>query len=238
MSGDARFRTTRWSMILSARTPEDPGCAEALATLCETYWYPLYVFVRRYGRDADTARDITQGFFLQLLEHDYLGDARPEAGRFRSFLLTSIKNYMANLSRDAAALKRGGGNRPLSLDGTEAEQRYRMEPVDDRTPDKAYERLWAMTVIDRAKQQLREDMERSGKAETHRLLAGYLSGDAGTRPYKQTAEELGVSVPAVKMAVSRLRKHFGTLLRSEIAQTVANDEDVDSEVRYLLSIVR
>ncbi len=234
---DPRFHTTKWSMILSARARGEPGSAEALARLCEAYWFPLYAFARRMGRSPDDARDLTQGYFLQLLERDWLDDVRKEAGKFRSFLLASMKHYMANVRRDAAAAKRGGGVEPLSLDFEAAEHRYRSEPADDRTPDKAYERQWAFAVIEQAHARLRAQFEESGQLERHAVLAPYLSGDGGLS-YREAAERLGTTEAAVKMTVSRMRKRFGMILRELIAETVERSEEIDDEVRHLLSIVR
>lgn len=237
MSGPGRFQTTKWSVVRSARARDEPGSAEALARLCEAYWYPLYFFVRRTGRGADEARDLTQGYFLRMLERNYLDDVRPEAGKFRSFLLASMKHYLANVKREATALKRGGDAPLLSLDLDTAEDRYRHEPADERTPDKAYERQWALAIIERSKERLREELEAAGKQDQHRLLVGYLSGDEQQRPYREVAEELETTEAAVKMAVSRMRRHFGRTLREEIAATVNDPSEVDAEVRHLLSIV-
>jgi RNA polymerase sigma-70 factor (ECF subfamily) len=234
---DPRFRTTRWSMVLSARAKNEPGSAEALSGLCEAYWYPLYSFARRSGRSADDARDLTQGYFLRLMERDYLDDVRQERGKFRSFLLASMKHYMANEHRDATAQKRGGGEQPLSLDFDAAETRYRNEPADDRTPEKAYERQWALALVARARERMRVEFDDAGKGRQYRLLARYLSGE-GDRPYKDVAVELETTEAAVKMAISRMRRHFGKVLRELIAETVGPDEEVDAEVRHLLSIVR
>ena len=174
MGNDGQFRTTRWSVIRAARAKGEPGSAEALAELCQAYWYPLYFGARRLGHGADEARDLTQGYFLRLLEKNFLDDVRPEAGKFRSFLLASLKHYVANVRRDAAALKRGGGETLLSLDLDAAEKRYRHEPVDDETPDRAYDRQWALAVIDRAHRRLAKEFVAAGKQKQHRLLVGYL----------------------------------------------------------------
>jgi RNA polymerase sigma-70 factor (ECF subfamily) len=187
------------------------------------------------GKSPDDARDLTQGYFLRLLEKDYLENVREEAGKFRSFLLASLKHYMANVKRDAAAIKRGGGQALLSLDLDAAEDRYRLEPVDDETPDLAYERRWALAVIARARTRLRDEFEAAGKLRHYALLAAHLSG-AG-RPYAEIAEELETSEAAVKMSVSRIRRQFGKALRDEIADTIDDPADVDSEVKHLLRIV-
>lgn len=237
MNEDRRFHTTRWSVIRSARARDEPGSAEALARLCETYWYPLYSFVRRQGRAPEQALDLTQGYFVKLLDKHFLDDVRPEAGKFRSFLLASLKHFLANERRAEAAQKRGGGSSPISLDLDSAEARYRHEPADERTPDHAYERQWALAVIRQAHRRLREEFEAAGKARQHRLLVGQLSGDGDSRIYREIAAELETTEAAVKMTISRMRRHFGRILRDEIAGTVDDPAAVDAEVRYLLSIL-
>lgn len=237
MAGERRFRTTRWSLILAARAGGEPGSEEALARLCETYWHPVYSFVRRSGYPPDDAMDLTQGYFLRLIEKGTLGEVRPEAGRFRSFVLASLKHFLANARRDAAALKRGGGQAPVSLDAADVESRYTLEPADARTPETAYERQWALALIDRAHASLRAELEEAGRRDHYAQLSGYLTGDDPARPYREVAAALGMSEPAVKMAVSRLRRRFGRLLRREIALTVDDESEVEDEVRHLLRSV-
>jgi RNA polymerase sigma-70 factor (ECF subfamily) len=240
MTSQGKFHTTRWTVIRSARAKDEPGSAEALASLCEAYWYPLYVFVRRMGHSADDARDLTQGYFLRLLEKDYLEGVNPEAGKFRSFLLASLKHYLANVRREASALKRGGGKPLVSLDLDAAEnryrnERYRNEPIDDETPDKAYERRWALAVIDRARGRLKQEFVAADKLRQFKLLAGHLTGSGDAQPYRDIAEELGTTEAAVKMTVSRMRRQYGRALRDEIADTIDDPTAVDAEVRHLLS---
>jgi RNA polymerase sigma factor (sigma-70 family) len=237
MASPGNFRTTRWTVIHAARARNEPGSAEALATLCEAYWYPLYVFVRRSGHGPDDARDLTQAYFLKLLEKGYLESVRPEAGKFRSFLRTSMKHFLANTRRDAAALKRGGGATLVSLDLDEAEDRYRHEPADDETPERAYERRWAWAVIARARARLRAEYESSGGSRRFELLSGHLTGGGKARAHREIAEELGTTEAAVKMSVSRLRRQFGKALREEIADTIDDPAEVDAELRYLLTIL-
>ena len=171
------------------------------------------------------------------MEKDYLETVREEAGKFRSFLLASMKHYMANVKRDAAALKRGGGQVPISLDMDAAENRYRHEPVDEATPDKAYERRWAVAVIDRAREALRAEYDNAGKGRHFQLLAGHLSGSGDGKTYREIAEELEMTESAIKMTVSRMRRQFGRILRAQIADTVDSTEDVDAELKYLLTIL-
>jgi len=236
MAPDNRFHTTRWSVVLAARARGEAGSDEALARLCETYWYPLYVFIRRRGHGGDEALDLTQEFFLRLVERDWLDNVRPEAGRFRSFLLATAKHFLSHEQRRERALRRGGELRFVSLDL--AEERYRAEPHDDESPERAYERRWAMAVLERVSKRLAAEMSEGGKAETYRLLAPYLAGGEGERPYRDAAERLDTTEAAVKMAVMRLRRRFGRILREEIAQTVDTAAEVDEEVRYLLGIIR
>ncbi|MDH3626705.1 MAG: sigma-70 family RNA polymerase sigma factor [Acidobacteriota bacterium] len=237
MASSGKFKTTRWTVIRAARAKGEPGSAEALAGLCEAYWYPLYVFVRRSGHAVDAARDLTQGYFLKLLEKDYLDDVRPEAGKFRSFLLVSMKHFLANTRRDAAALKRGGGQPIVPLDIDMAEGRYRHEPVDDGSPERAYERQWAQAVIERARVRLRSEFEQAGKLRAYEFLSGHLTGAGRAKPYREIAAELETSEAAVKMSVSRMRRQFGKALREEVGDTIDEPADVDVEVKYLLTIL-
>ena len=229
-----RFRTTRWTVIRSARAKDEPGSEVALATLCESYWYPLYVFVRRSGHDAESASDLTQGYFLKLMEKDFLKSVDPASGKFRSFLLASMKHFLANDRRDAAALKRGGGVAPLSLDVDDAEARYAHEAAEEDSPDRAYEKRWAWAVIERAHQRLRERYRSRDQERVYELLAGHLTGVQQEKSHREIADELESSEAAVKMKLSRLRRQFGTALREEIADTVDDEAQIDDEVKYLL----
>lgn len=237
MDQDDRFRTTKWSVVLTARAKGEPGSEEALTRLCEIYWYPLYVFVRCRGYGSDEALDFTQGYFLQLMERDYLKNVRPEAGKFRSFLLATLKHYISHETRRTQTLRRGGGRKVISLDAVAADQRYRLEPRDPRqTPDKDYDRQWARAAVRQARERLKGEFDALGKSENFRLLAEYLTGEAG-RSYRDVADELGTTVAAVKMAVTRLRRRYGRILREEIAHTVDDERDVEDELRYLLSVI-
>lgn len=234
-AGGAGFPTTSWSLVFEAR---GSGSAEALASLCEAYWYPLYAFARRCGHTRDDALDLTQGFFATLLEKRYLDDLRPGEGRFRSFLLSSLKHHISKQRARDTAARRGGRHIELSLDVDTAERRYAHEPAHDRTPERAYERSWALTILDRVQQQLRHGLERAGQADLFRKLGPAVFGRGTVRPHRETARELGISEDAVKMSVLRLRRRFGKLLREEVARTVVEDADVDDEIRYLLTVVR
>jgi RNA polymerase sigma factor (sigma-70 family) len=225
-------------MVVAAGGSDSPGSRQALASLCEIYWYPVYTFIRRQGHTADEARDLEQGYFLQLLSKGYLKDLRPEAGRFRSFLLASVKHFLSNERDRERALKRGGGEVTVSLDLHGAEGRYALEPADNAlTPDRLFEREWARTVLEKAMAALREDFVRSGETRRFERLKGYLTDEAPATPYREAAAELGMSESAVQVGVHRLRQRFGSALREVIAQTVADPADIDDEIRCMLSAI-
>jgi RNA polymerase sigma factor (sigma-70 family) len=238
MADPSAFPTTKWSLVLKAQGTEIPDSALALASLCEAYWYPLYAFLRRRGENRDDALDRTQGFFERLIEKRTLADLRPGSGRFRSFLLSSFKHYAANERERDQAHRRGGGRVVLSLDGEIAERRYGRELQDTRTPDRAYDRAWARTVLERAHERLRRELEASGKRELFVELGPALTDGRPARPHREVAALLGISEDAVKMTLLRLRRRFGRLLRDEIAETVGDARAVDEELRHLLSILR
>lgn len=235
-SGDGRFMTTQWSVVLAAVGGQTEASRKALALLCERYWYPVYAYIRKRGHDVEDAQDLTQGFFARLMEKDYLKDVKRERGRFRSFLLASVKHYIANEAARARAQKRGGGQAPLSLDFEVAEGRYRLESVDDLTPDKIYERRWALALLDRTLGRLRDELAGESKANTFERLKPYLTSDAPRAPYRQLAEDLGTTEGAAKVAVHRLRRRFGDLVREEIVQTLANPDEVEDEIQYLFAV--
>ncbi|MBE3071896.1 MAG: sigma-70 family RNA polymerase sigma factor [Acidobacteria bacterium] len=232
-----QFATTRWSVVLAAGEGGTPGSREALARLCEIYWYPLYAFARRWGHTADEAQDLTQEFFARLLEKHYLGDVRPERGRFRSFLLASLRHFLLNERDRVLAQKRGGGHAPISLEFDAAEGRYRLEPRDTSTPETLYERRWALTLLDQVLQQLEREHRDSKRDRLFEALKGLLTGQADTLPYVEIASRLGMTEGAVKVAAHRLRRRFGELLRQEIAETVADPADVEDEIRYLFKVL-
>jgi RNA polymerase sigma-70 factor (ECF subfamily) len=229
------FATTRWSLIVSAREQGSPAAREALAHLCEAYWYPLYAFIRRRGHAADEAQDLTQEFFARLLEKNFLGAVDPSRGRFRAFLLAACKHFLANERDRACAEKRGGGRAPISLDLGGAEGRYGREPSHDLTPDKLFERRWALTLLDRALARLREEFTAKGKGETFDRLRVFLVGDRNAPSHVEVAGELGMTAAAVKVAAHRLRQRYREVLREEIAHTVEGPEQIDEEVRELFA---
>ena len=233
MAGGRRFATTRWSLVLDARDGESRNSDQALAELCESYWFPLYAFVRRQGHDPEDAADLTQAYFAKLLEKDYLQDVRPEAGRFRSFLLASLKHFLYNEWDRRQAQKRGGHVQKISLDAQLAENRYSVEPAERLTPEDLYEQHWALTVLERTLSQMAEETPESKRSRFEKLRP-FLIGEETDVTYRQIAEELGMSESGVKVAVHRLRRRFGAVLRREIGQTVADPQEVDDEIHHLL----
>lgn len=237
MARRSRFDTTHWSLILAARGTDSAEASQALAELCESYWYPLYAYVRRRGYDADRAGDLTQAFFLRFLEKEYLKDVRPEVGKFRSFLLASLKHFLANEWDRSQALKRTADRNAISLDEDVAEGRYALHAVDELTPESIYERQWAMTVLERALDRMRREQESRGNRVRFEHLQQYLTSSQGEPPYREVASRLGITEGAVKTAIYRLRREFGHALRVEVSPTVQNEKEVDAELKYLLSVV-
>jgi len=233
---DDPFMTTQWSVVMAAGEDATDVSREALAQLCERYWGPLYAYVRRRGHDAHDAQDVIQGFFAQFLERGCIKAASPGRGKFRAYLLTALKHYMANEHRRAQTQKRGGGQTVLSLDFGSAEGVCQIEPVQHDTPETLYEQRWALALLDGALQRLEREHAQNGKAALFGALSPCLTGEAGDTTYAQLAEQLGMSEGAVKVAVHRMRKRFGTLLRDEIAQTVANAAEIEEEIRHLFSL--
>jgi RNA polymerase sigma factor (sigma-70 family) len=232
-----RFSTTRWSVVLAA-AGDSPYAREALATLCTTYWYPLYAFLRRAGRSADEAEDLTQGFFVLLIQRGAIKTADPTRGRFRSFLLASLQHYAINEHHRANALKRGGGAAHDGFAITGAEARFVLEPRDDETPERAYDRRWALTLLDRVLVRCRGEYERAGKGLLFARLSSLQTEGATNQSYADIARELDTSEGAVKGAAHRLRQTFRRMLRDEVAETVSSLEEIDDEMRHLLAAVR
>jgi len=230
--GTRGFVTTRWSVVLSARG-DTTGAQSALAKLCTTYWYPLYAFVRRQGHGPHDAQDLTQEFFARLLEKGWLGDVDRERGRFRSFLLASMKHFLANEWDRAHALKRGGKTTLLRLDDASAEARYRNEPAEHTTAEQLFDRRWAMTILDEVLARLRAEMTAAGKLPHFEALKFSLMGEKTA--YAEVAVKLGMSEGAVKAAVHRLRERYRALIRAEIAETVASSAEVEAELRHLFA---
>ncbi len=232
------FATTRWSIVLNAGRTSSPDADAALETLCHAYWYPLYAFVRRQGRSRDDAQELTQEFFSQVLDRNWLRATDAERGRFRSFLLTMLKRFLAREHKRANSLKRGGGKRVLSLDVDSAENLYRHEPVDGTTPEAVFDRRWALTLLDRVMNGLEAEYSDGARADLFRHCRSYLTGASSAPSYAETGRELGMTEGAVKVAVHRLRKRYRDRLVEEVSQTVSSEDDVQDEIRSLLSAVR
>ena len=205
----------------------------ALGSLCEAYWYPLYAYVRRQGYEAEDAKDLTQAFFAQLIEKDYIHDARRERGRFRSFLLAALKHFLLNQLQHRRALKRGGGRTLHPLDLVDVERRYSRELVDSSTPEVLFDRNWACAVLDRVLARLRAEWTEAGRVDAFDRLKPCLTGDSQEHGYREVGRELGMSEGAVKVAVHRLRRRYRDLVHEEIAETVLTDAAVEEEIRYL-----
>jgi RNA polymerase sigma factor (sigma-70 family) len=228
------FVTTHWSVVRAAGRSDSTRAQAALEKLCRNYWYPLYAFVRRLGHSAHDAEDLVQSFFAVCLEKNYLGTADQAKGRFRSFLLLALKRFLANEWDKQRALKRGGANVPISLDSLTAEQRYALEPAEQLSADKLYDRRWALTLLDQVVARLRDEQAASGKlAQFEQLKEGITNAGRGT-PYVELGQRLGLSEGAVKVAVHRLRQRYRELLEEEIANTVATAEEIEEERRHLL----
>ena len=232
-----RFPPTSWGLVLAAGRRSSPNSKEALAALCSIYWYPLYAYVRQAGHSVDSAQDLTQGFFVRLLEKNYLGEVRPERGRFRSFLLASLKHFVANELDWARAEKRGGGCFISPLDLGNAETRYSLEPTHELTPEKIFEKQWALTLLDRVLTRLGEEFRSEKKSKQFDLLKAFLTGENDRGLYAQTAAELATTEGALKVAVHRLRGRYGELLREEIGLTVERPDKIDEEIRHLLAAI-
>lgn len=236
--GGARsFRTTHWSVVLAAGHAADESSAAALEKLCATYWYPIYGYIRRQDWGVQDAEDLTQSFFAHLLDGHRLATVAPASGKFRSFLLASLKNFLNNERDRRQALKRGGKVSFISMDEAQGEERFQREVTQSGSPDHAFEQGWAVIMIESVLGQLRDEHLRDDRAAQFEALQPYLSGDRGGVAYSEAAAHLGLSESAVKMAVQRLRRRFGDLLRAEIAQTVATAEEVDEEIRCLFAAV-
>jgi RNA polymerase sigma-70 factor (ECF subfamily) len=231
------WATTSWTQVLAARDAPTGVSRQALESLCRTYWYPLYAFIRRQGLGPDDACDATQAYFSTLLEKRYLDDCDPAKGRFRVFLMTSARHFLTKEREKARAWKRGGRVDIVSLDGSDGEQRYQLEPADRLTPEEVFERRWALSLLERVLGLVKREASEAGREHEFERLKPFLTGEEPAAQYRQVGEELGMSETAIKTAVHRLRRRFGTLLREAVAETVAEPGDVDDEVRHLLGVI-
>jgi RNA polymerase sigma-70 factor (ECF subfamily) len=232
------FVTTHWSVVLAAGQQHSPQAAAALETLCRSYWYPLYAYVRRRGFEAEDARDLTQEFFAQLLRKNYPARANPAKGRFRTFLLHALNQFLVDQRERASTLKRGGGQIFLSLDEEQPEERYRLEIPDEVTPEKLFERRWAQSVLDQALDRLRGEYVDSGKEKDYEVLRSFEPGEQGTLPYAEAAVRLRVSESAVKSMIHRLRLRHRELVREVIAHTVPTVAEIEEELQHLVAVLR
>ncbi|MDB6027981.1 MAG: hypothetical protein JWM68_4204 [Verrucomicrobiales bacterium] len=233
----AWFVTTHWSVVLSARDKDPSKSVEALEKLCRTYWYPLYAFARRQGQSPADAEDLTQEFFARLLQKDYLQAAAQEKGRFRTFLLVAFKRFLANEWDRFRAQKRGGGAVHVSLETENAEERYGIEAVEGVNADRVFERRWALTLLERTMNRLRNEFVSASKAEEFERLKSSLTVQHAGISYADIARDLRINEGAARVAVHRLRKRYRDIFRDEIAQTVSSPEEIDAEIQYLLSIL-
>jgi len=233
--GQGRFATTHWSVVLAAGRPGSARHQQALETLCRTYWFPLYAYLRRRGYDSQQAEDYAQAFFACMLAKHSLRLADPKRGKFRSFLLGALKHFLANERARAQAQKRGGNHKVLSLDTENAESQYALEPRDELSPEKLFERSWALTVLDRTMARLQAEAATAKKQKLFDRLKLYLTADKSAIRYRDVAAQLEMSEGAVKVAVHRLRRRYRELLRDEIAQTVTNEDQINEEIRDLFA---
>lgn len=235
-SGAKQFVTTHWSVVLAARDSDSPAARTALEQLCQTYWYPLYALVRREGNSPTDAEDLTQAFFERVLEKQYFADVDPNKGRFRDFLKAALRHFLAECRKRERAAKRGGGKTVIHLDALAAEERYRLEPADTMTPDRLFDRDWALLVVENAADRLRQEYADAGKNDLFECLKFQLPGSGEREPYAQIAARLGKTEEALKSEAFRLRRQFVHFVRAEVQHTVAGVSDIDAEIRYLLEV--
>ena len=230
-----QFATTQWSIVVSAGHKSSPDSRRALESLCEGYWYPLYAYVSRRVPDVNEAQDLTQAFFAELLEKNYVGSATPARGRFRAFLLTAFKHFLSKEWEKVKAQKRGGGRAPIPLDFESADSRICIEPSSALTAEQLYERQWAVTLLGQILERLESEFDRDGKAKQFEELKGFIIGEYAGTTYAQVAARLNMTEAAAKMTGSRMRRRYRELLREEIAQTVVGPDEVDDEIRNLFA---
>ena len=234
--GRAAFTTTHWSVVLDAQG-ESPAAQEALEKLCRTYWRPIFAFLRREGRPSAEAEDITQGFFAQLLERRSLDAVRKEKGRLRSYLLGALKYFLADEQRRSMAIKRGSGLRPIPLEELRADERIEMEPSDPMTAEMIYERRWALTVLERVLSRLKEEYLAAHNAALFDSLKQLLPDEPGSPSQAEMATQLSMTENAVRQAFYRFRQRYQSILREEIAHTVATPGDIEDELRHLIAVI-
>jgi DNA-directed RNA polymerase specialized sigma24 family protein len=234
----AEFATTHWSAVVTAGHEGSTGSDEALAELCQTYWYPLYAYARRTGLSPEDAQDLTQGFFEHLLESRLVASADAAKGRFRSFLLQCFRNFASSEHAKATRQKRGGGRRSLSLDVAGAEERFGRETADTRSPEWLYERNWAVAVLEEAMLRVESEFARSGRKHTFEILRPHLQGDGGAPPHSSLANELSTTEATTRVMVHRLRARFREVLNGVVLRTVSSPAEIEEELRHLLQVVQ
>jgi len=230
----SQFATTHWSVVLAAKDDTSSAAADALAQLCRVYWYPLYAFIRRRGYGPDDAQDLTQEFFYRLLDRRYLSAVDHRKGRFRTFLLGALEHFLANEWRRSQTQRRGGGQQIISIDDS-AEQRYAHEPATDVSPERIYDQRWALAFLEQVLGKLRAEFIEAGKGATFEALKAFLTGDRPVVAYAELATSLGTTENALKMAVSRMRQRYAELLRQEIANTLSSPDEIEDELRSLMT---
>jgi len=232
---DAWFKTTHWSSVLHAADSNDPTAEASLSRLCQTYWYPLYYYIRRLGHSPEDAQDLTQGFLARLVHKDYLKGVKQEKAKFRSFLLVALKGFLANEWDRAHRLKRGGGQELVSFDAQNTENRFLVEPVEEMSPEKAFERRWALALLSQVLSRLETEFCASNKAPLFQELKGFLSGEETGSSYAELGQRFGMSEANVKVTVHRLRRRYRELLREEVTTTVSSPEEINEEIRHLFA---
>jgi RNA polymerase sigma factor (sigma-70 family) len=233
-----QFPTTQWHRVVMAASRDASQAREALASLCQAYWYPIYAYVRHRGHTPEQAQDLTQDFFAYLLERDLIARADPARGRFRAFLRTLCARQLADHRDRQNAAKRGGGRSPLPIDPGDAERRYAREPAHELTPEKIFDRTWALTLLCRVVERLRREYDDAGRSDRFEELLAMLTRDPTSDPYAEIARRLGTTEGNVRVAVHRLRRRYGLLLREEIAATVGDEAQIDDEIRALFSALQ
>lgn len=223
-------------MRLAGEANEQQASA-ALEKLCRLYWYPLYAFARRSGKDPETAKDLTQGFFAHLLEINLIGRVDRSAGRFRSYLLTAFRNYIGQEHRKSQAQRRGGGRELVSIDAEDAEGRYHLEPITQTDPEKLFEHRWAVSLVERVLQRIEQELNEAGKGNQFQRLQGFLIGDKGQPTYAEIAADLGLREGALRVIVHRMRERYREMIREEVAQTVSDSSEFEDEMRHFIRIL-
>jgi RNA polymerase sigma factor (sigma-70 family) len=230
----AEFLTTQWSMIRMAGGDDSPESQKALERLCQSYWYPVYAFVRRFGLSAPEAEDLTQDFFYHILRTNMFASADASKGRFRTFVTRAAKNFLSNDWKRRQTKKRGGGAAPISLDAEETERRYQLDMTDPQTPEKLFEQKWAKEVISVAFEKLEKDYSKSGQKARFEILRKMLWGKHSDTQYESVSKDLEMTVNATRVATSRLRNRFRELVRDELATQVNDPKEVDEEYQFLI----